>query len=166
MRARLEALLRPADGEHEDQSPGAAPALLLRLRGSPGWPSLAGIQDELAKLELVRAIGLPADLFDGVLPRDLERYRRRVAVEAPYELRRHAEPARLAWLTAFVHRRGRTLTDDLVDLLGRKAHPCENVRQGLRFPVRFLVKPALSWWFVHRRLISPDLMRETMAGKG
>jgi len=32
-------------------------------------------------LELVRRIGLPADLFGQVLPHDLERYRRRVAVE-------------------------------------------------------------------------------------
>lgn len=121
-RARLDALLRPADGELEDPSPGAAPALLLRLRGSPGRPSLASIQDELAKLELIRGIALPADLFDGVRPRDLERYRQRVAVEAPYELRRHPEPARLTWLAAFVHLRGRTLTDDLVDLLIETIH--------------------------------------------
>ena len=31
-----------------------APALLLRLRGDPGKPSLASVQDELAKLELIR----------------------------------------------------------------------------------------------------------------
>ena len=57
-RERLEALLRPAGNESErsasDQSPATAPALLLRLRGDPGKPSLAGVQDELAKLELVR----------------------------------------------------------------------------------------------------------------
>ena len=70
-----------------------APALLLRLRSDPGEPSLASVQAELAKLELVREIGLPADLFDQVLPHELERYRQRVAVEAPYELRRHPEAA-------------------------------------------------------------------------
>jgi hypothetical protein len=67
------------------------PALLLWLRGDPGRPSLASVQDALAKLELIRGIGLPADLFDGVLPHELERYRRHVAAEAPYELRRHPE---------------------------------------------------------------------------
>ena len=108
----------PASG----QSPGTAPALLLRLRSDPGRPSLAGVQAELAKLELIRRIGLPADLFDQVLPHELERYRRRVAVEAPYELRRHPEAARLTWLAAFVHLRGRTLTDDLVDLLIETIH--------------------------------------------
>jgi TnpA family transposase len=127
-RTRLEALLRPADGADgtdesvADPSAAMAPAVLLRLRSSPGRPSLAGIQDELAKLEVIRAIALPGDLFDRVRPHDLERYRRRVAVEAPYELRRHPEPARLTWLAAFVHLRGRTLIDDLVDLLIETVH--------------------------------------------
>ena len=118
-RERLEALLRPAANESSDppsdQSTGTAPALLLRLRGDPGKPSLASVQDEFAKLELVREVDLPPDLFDGMLPHELERYRRRVAAEAPYELRRHPEAARLTWLAAFVHLRERTLTDDLVD---------------------------------------------------
>ena len=125
-RARLEALLQPesdaGSGSDGDGQPGTAPALLLQLRGDPGRPSLAGVQAELARLELVRRIGLPADLFDQVLPQELERYRRRVAVEAPHELRRHPEAARLTWLAAFVHLRGRQLTDDLVDLLTETIH--------------------------------------------
>jgi TnpA family transposase len=125
-RSRLDALLHPAGNESDDsasdQSLGTAPALLLRLRSDPGRPSLASIQDELAKLELIRGIELPADLFDHVLPHDLDRYRQRVAVEAPYELRRHPEAARLTWLGAFVHLRGRTLIDDLVDLLIETIH--------------------------------------------
>src|SRR5271157_1438728 len=125
-RERLEALLRPAANEScdppSDQSPATAPALLLRLRSDPGKPSLAGVQDELTKLELVRGIDLPPTLFDGVLPHELERYRRRVVAEAPYELRRHPEANRLTWLAAFVHLHGRTLTDDLVDLLIETIH--------------------------------------------
>ena len=89
------------------------------IRGGRASPS---VQAELAKLELVRRIELPADLFDQVLPHELERYRRRVSVEAPHELRRHPEAARLTWLAAFVHRRGRELTDNLVDLLIETIH--------------------------------------------
>ena len=125
-RDRLEALLRPAKTEPDSptptQSAQPAPALILRLRSDPGKPSLAGVQEELAKLELIREIDLPADLFDGVLPHEVERYRRRVASEAPYELRRHPEPARLTWLAAFVHLRSRTLIDDLIDLLIETIH--------------------------------------------
>ena len=43
-------------------------------------------------------------------------------MEAPYELRRHPDAARLTWLAAFVHLRVRTLTDDLVDLLIETIH--------------------------------------------
>jgi TnpA family transposase len=125
-RTRLEALLQPGSaaesGSDGDGQPGTAPALLLQLRGDPGRPSLASVQAELARLELVRGIKRPADLFDQVLPQELERYRRRVAVEAPHELRRHPEAARLTWLAAFVHLRGRQLTDSLVDLLTETIH--------------------------------------------
>jgi hypothetical protein len=125
-RERLEALLRPAenapDSSGSDPTAQPAPALLLQLRSDPGKPSLAGVQDELAKLELIRKIELPSGLFDGVLPHELDRYRRRVSAEAPYELRRHPEAARLTWLAAFVHLRSRTLTDDLIDLLIETIH--------------------------------------------
>jgi hypothetical protein len=80
-RERLDALLRPAKTEGiESPKTGvwAAPALLLRLRGNPGRPSLAAIQDELAKLKLIREINLPSSLFEKVLPQEIERFRRRV----------------------------------------------------------------------------------------
>ena len=50
----------------------------------------------------VLKIELPADLFELASPRDLERCRQRVSVEAPHELRRHPDEARLTWLAAFV----------------------------------------------------------------
>jgi len=119
-RERLEELLGSAEGEGDplvaEEVPGSAPAALLALRGNPGRPSLATMQEELAKLELIRRIDLPADLFDHASPRELERCRRRVAVEAPHELRRHPDAARSSWLAALVYLRARSLTDDLVDL--------------------------------------------------
>ena len=42
------------------------------------------------------------------------------------ELRRHPEAARLTSLAAFVHLRGRTLTDDLVNLLIETIHRISN----------------------------------------
>jgi TnpA family transposase len=126
-RARLDALLYPekADADTEDaQDPSTdrTPTRLVKLRDDPGRPSLASLQAALAKLELLRGIELPAGLFDGASPRDLERSRQRVSVEVPRDLRRHPEPARLTWLAAFVHLRIRSLTDDLVDLLIETIH--------------------------------------------
>lgn len=120
-RARLEALLESDDSEGIDGSE-LAPALLMRLRSDPGRPSVANLAEQLAKLRLTRETGLPPDLFSQTLPQELERYRRQVAVEAPYELRRHPEPSRLTLLAAFVHLRSRALTDDLIDLLIETIH--------------------------------------------
>jgi hypothetical protein len=73
-------------------------------------------------LERVRALGLPPDLFDHLAPTVLQSYRQRVAVEAPYELRRHPEPLRMLLLAAFGHSCSRELTDTLVDLLMELIH--------------------------------------------
>jgi TnpA family transposase len=125
-RKRLDGLLSSGKAGADDASTAdtmnKAPAVILKLRASPGRPGLASIQDELANLELLRGIGLPAGLFDHTPHRELERCRRRVAVEAPYELRRHPDPSRITWLAAFVYLRIRSLTDDLVDLLIETIH--------------------------------------------
>lgn len=119
---QLDALLKPDDRNGESSDTDKTPAILNWLRSDPGRPSLAGVQDELSKLRRIRQVDLPPDLFDQASPVTLERYRRRVAVEAPYELRRHPEADRFTSLAAFVHLRGRILTDNLVDLLIETIH--------------------------------------------
>lgn len=125
-RTRLDALLRPAAAEENvaanAEPDDLVPAVLMHLRSDPGGPSVNSLQTELAKLDLVRKLGLPQGLFAHARPHEVERYRQRVAVEAPYELRRHAEPVRLTALAAFAHLRCRSLTDGLVDLLIETIH--------------------------------------------
>ncbi len=69
------------------------------------------------KLDRVRALQLPADLFASVTPKVLRSYRQRAAVEALYELRRHPEPLLMTLLAAYCYVRSQDLTDTLVDLL-------------------------------------------------
>jgi TnpA family transposase len=127
VRDRLDALLRPAGAtaREEDETEATMPgtrAVLNFLRGDPGRASLESVMRELERLETIRAIGLPSDLFAGALPHEIELYRRRVAVQPPSDLRRLPEAARLTWLAAFVHLRGRALTDSLVELLIDTVH--------------------------------------------
>jgi len=127
-RALLDALVQPPGPEEvDDAEGGAAPegqadAPLIRLRAGPGRASVASLRDELARLGAVRRLGLPDGLFSDWSPAELEACRQRVAVEAPYELRRHPEATRLAWLAAYAHLRGRAVTDTLVDLLIETVH--------------------------------------------
>lgn len=115
-RARLRALLLPSRVAPQTEAP-LVPAVLQELRADPGPASLETVQQELDKLDRVRTLQLPADLFASVPPKVLEGYRQRGAVEAVYELRRHPEPLLMTLLAAYCHVRGQDLTDTLVDLL-------------------------------------------------
>jgi hypothetical protein len=55
---------------------------------------------EISKLEAIRAVGLPADLFAGIAPNVVARWRARAVVESPSHLREHPQPTKLALLCA------------------------------------------------------------------
>jgi Domain of unknown function (DUF4158)/Tn3 transposase DDE domain len=126
VRARLDALLRPAgaldEGEDVEPTAAGARAVLNFVRGDPGRAGVSSVKRELERRAVIRAIALPAGLFEEVLPHEIELCRRRVAVQPPSDLRRLPEPARLTWLAAFAHLRGRALTDNLVELLVETVH--------------------------------------------
>ena len=109
--ARLEAL---AEGDASDR-PG--PGSLAELKSGPGSVSLASLLAEIAKLERIRALDLPRDLFAGVPVAVMEAWRARAAVEYPSDLRERTRPLRLTLLAALCWCRRSELTDSLVDLL-------------------------------------------------
>jgi hypothetical protein len=112
---RLDALLEPISAQ-------AIRVPLHDLRADPGPASIETLEEELAKLALLKAIALPPGLFDRLSPRILEGYRKRVAVEEIFELRRHPAAFRMVLLSAFCHLRTRELTDTLCDLLIDMVH--------------------------------------------
>jgi hypothetical protein len=62
--------------------------VLNMLRSDLGRASVNSVRGELTKLDLIRKIGLPVDLFADWSPQELEACRQRVAVEAPFAGRR------------------------------------------------------------------------------
>src|SRR5258708_27105405 len=125
-RARVEALQKRPDLESKvdevvELSPSASATINL-LRDDPGRASVKSLHQEMTRLDLVRRLELPPDLFDHTPTQELERYRQRVAVEASFELRRHPEPLRLTWLPAFAYVRGRPITHGLARLLFEILH--------------------------------------------
>jgi TnpA family transposase len=121
VRARLQSLLLPSRVAPEPDAE-LVPAVLQELRADAGPASLETVQQELDKLDRVRALGLPRDLFASVPPKILQVFRQRAAVEALYELRRHPEPLSIMLLAAYCHVRGQDLTDTVVDLLVNIVH--------------------------------------------
>jgi hypothetical protein len=113
---KLRALLLPSRVAPEPEAE-LVPALLQELRADAGPANLETVQQELDKLDRVRALGLPKDLFASISPKVLQAFRQRAAVEALYELRRHPQPLLITLLAAYCHVRGQDLTDTVVDLL-------------------------------------------------
>ena len=75
--ARLEALIAVSDDDDEDEN------VLGLIKAAPGNVSLETMLVEISKLEAIRAIGLPADLFDVIDARIIAGWRARAAVESP-----------------------------------------------------------------------------------
>ncbi len=100
------------------------------LKGEPGKAGLESIKEGASRLNRVRGVGLPEDLFKGISPKMLELYARRAAVEEPFELRRHEESLQATLQAAYLHRRGEDLTDHLVDLLIGTVHTMAKKAEG------------------------------------
>jgi hypothetical protein len=77
---------------------------------------------EMLKLQIVRQVDLPPDLFSGIAANVVAAWRARAAVESPSHLVRHDQPVRLVLLAALLHLREREITDTLVELLNKTVH--------------------------------------------
>lgn len=109
--AALEALL------DDDPPGGRRGAAFAELKSDPGRVSLESLLGEVAKLERVRALGLPPDLFAGAPDLVVAAWRARAALEYPSDLRDRPRPVRLTLLAALCWSRTGELSDSLVDLL-------------------------------------------------
>ena len=107
------------DGLLADDGTGAA---YTRLSADPGRVSLDSLLTEIDKLELVRAVGLPADLLSTFHPDLVKRFRRRASVETAWDLRRHSARIRLPLLAFYCVPREAEIVDGLVDLLIQITH--------------------------------------------
>ncbi len=122
---RLQALLHPDDSdavrnESEGLPTGRSP--LADLKADPGPLTLATIDGEITKLDRIRRLGLPVDVFAGVAPTHVETYRQRVVAEELHEVQRHPDAVRYTLLAAFCWLRSRELIDTLGALLMDMIH--------------------------------------------
>ena len=113
---RLEALIAVSDDEGDGED------VLALIKAAPGNVSLDTMLTEIAKLEAIRAIGLPPDLFADIAPPVVAGWRARAIVESPSHLREHPQPTKLALLCALLVLREREVTDTLAQLLISTIH--------------------------------------------
>ena len=107
----------PAAGdEHDRRAVGGGPGLLAELKADPGRLGLETLLAEIAKLERVRAPGLPVDLFADASEKRLRAWRARAGAEYPAWLRAHPAPVRLTLLAVLCACRQTEITDSLMEL--------------------------------------------------
>jgi hypothetical protein len=92
------------------------------LNSSPGRVSLNSLLSEISKLQHLRRIELPDDLFTDISAQVLQTYAARAAMEYPSHLRAHPEPIRYTLVAAFCWLKSLDVTDNLVDLLIQMIH--------------------------------------------
>ena len=85
-------------------------SLLSDLKSEAGAAKLENVLAEIAKLERIRALSLPPDLFAGVSRKRLLWCKRRIAVEDLSEIRRHPPQVRYSLLAAFCTVRAEEIT--------------------------------------------------------
>ena len=109
----------PPDSDAESETAPQTPAVpyFQTLKSDPGRIGLDSILTEAAKLQNIRALGLPADLFSHIPPNVLRTYHKQALTDTARELRRHPEARRYTLVAAFCWLRQQAITDSLVELL-------------------------------------------------
>jgi len=118
---KMDALVKTQEGL-EDNMSQFKQSVFNFLKTDPGRTSLKSILKEVEKLQCIRELGLPTQLFANVPPKIVTHYRRRASAETPGELRRHPIPIRYTLVAAFCSRRSQEITDSLVELLVQITH--------------------------------------------
>ncbi len=112
-RAKLLQLLEmPNDAEAKAMPTQQIQPLFSVLKTDLGTPNLKQVFAEIEKLELLRSLQLPIDLFKSVSNKVVENLRRRLAVEDVSEIRRHPLELKLTLLAAFARSRQFEVTDN------------------------------------------------------
>ena len=119
-RSLLEDLVAGGEGDDEPDGEGAVAgggrSFFTELRTDPGAPGLESLLAEVNKLQRVRKLELPADLFADVSEKLVDAWRARASKEYPANLARMKPPTRLTLLATLCHVRQTEITDSLVDL--------------------------------------------------
>ncbi len=84
--------------------------------------TIDSVAEELEKLEQIRTIDLPTDLFKGIHTKVIQSYFQRADNEYVHHLRRHRDAVRYTLLAAFAKEREKEITDTLVELLLQTVH--------------------------------------------
>ena len=95
---------------------------LALLKDDPDGANLKTVLEAGEKLQMLRAVGLPAHVFETIDPKWIDLYCQRAIAEHPSDLKRHPDAIRETLLAAFCQTREAEITDQLIDILIQVIH--------------------------------------------
>ncbi len=120
----MDSLLQRIDsqGDPEGGEEGEEKTTFREIKADAGNVSLQSIIDESTRLECIRQVEIPPQLFKDIPSKLLIRYRDRAITEPARKVRRHPPHIRYSLLAVFLHSRKYEITDNLTDLLIQTVH--------------------------------------------
>lgn len=92
------------------------------LKADPGRIGLESVLKEVEKLNFIRSLHLPVDMFASFSTKVLQRYRQRVNSESTWEMRQHPWTIRYGLYAVFLYSRQREIIDGLIELFIQIVH--------------------------------------------
>jgi len=72
-----------------------------KLRSDPGRIGLESIHDEVKKLQVLRDVKIPGNIFDNIPQKILKEYKQRISSELLGEIKRHPDDIKYSLLSIF-----------------------------------------------------------------
>jgi Tn3 transposase DDE domain/Domain of unknown function (DUF4158) len=117
MTARLSAMVRATLDRLLVVGPGESVSMFEQLKADPAAPGVKNLHQEIAKLQTLRALNVPAGAMADVPENVVQLLKRRATHERAGEMRAHPSPIRYALLACFIHQQTTDVTDDVVRML-------------------------------------------------
>ncbi len=139
------------------------------LKADPERVGLESVLNETEKLQFIRSLCLPKDVFQSISSKNLKRYYNRISGETAWEVKRHPQEIKYSLLAIFLYFRQREIIDGLIELfiqivrrLSVKAER-DLVRELMRDFQRVHGKTTLLFKIAEAALLNPDgLVRDVV----
>jgi hypothetical protein len=119
----IDRLLDDADSEEGRQPDESVAEIKLRqLKKETSSAKLKNVEFEIRKLNQLKSVFLPLQVFQSIPRKYLQKYYTRVLAESPSHIIKYESKSRYATMATFCYVRSEILTDNLVDLFLQLIH--------------------------------------------
>lgn len=114
---RVDELIHMPKDSYKKADPKYTKISLNYLKRDPRQASVETILDEINKLQCIRHLELPQNIFQNTSSKVLQKYRLRIIAETPSRISIHPDSYKYSTVAAFCYLQEQNITDNLIDLI-------------------------------------------------